>query len=196
MLLSRIFKKSKQERKFCRPMIIVPQENDFSMLYCLMFFTIFILDLGVICASGLNPRVTRVNPMILIAILLLVGSCFLNSGLIQTRIFCSFHPDEPLCHKFQPYSLLSDFNENKTLVTSTCKDIADSIDLEFRTPDKLKSKLEHKIKLTENHSPCRVDFEQNIKIFFEGVELRTRPSPANFILFEGEEMTQKLLLSK
>ena len=108
-------------------------------------------------------------------------SGILNENILRSNIFCSFHPSESICLNFQSYVSKSDFNENR-LYTSTC------------VPSVEKEMIRRTVLLNQSHSPCRIDFGENFKIYFERVDFNGQPDETNFILFNGKDMKPLLFL--
>ena len=108
-------------------------------------------------------------------------SGILNENILRSNIFCSFHPSESICSNFQNYVSKSDLNEN-LLYTSTC------------VPSVEREMIRRTVLLNQSHSPCRIDFGKNFKIYFERVDFNGQPDETNFILFNGRDMKPLLFL--
>ena len=52
------------------------------------------------------------------------------------------------------------------------------------------------ILLNQSHSPCRIDFGEHFKIYFERVDFNGQPDETNFILFNGKDMEPLLFLGQ
>ena len=94
--------------------------------------------------------------------------------MIKTDLFCSFHQDESLCSNSTKLKIISEFNENMVLATATCN-------MAYNY-----SELEIDLTLDNEDSPCRIDFQENTKIFFEYVDPAGDYDQSNFIRFNGK----------
>ena len=95
--------------------------------------------------------------------------------MIKTDLFCSFHQDESICSNSTKLKIISEFNDNMVLATATC-----NVAYNY-------SELKVDLFLDNENSPCRIDFQENTKIFFENVDLDGDYDPSNFIRFNGKK---------
>ena len=98
--------------------------------------------------------------------------------MIRPDLFCSFHHDEPICSNSTKLKIISEFNENMVLATATCNIAYDY------------SELKVDLTLDYENSPCRIDFQENTKIFFEYVDPGGDYDQSNFIRFNGKKTSQ------